>query len=112
MDKLGEQLSAAIRPTIALIFAVGACIAFFIGRLNSDQWIGLAVMVISYYFATKTAETAVTATQRRSPNRSTDVNVEGNLNVQPTPPTGPTPAQPTQSVRPVTNSARTRTRRR
>lgn len=106
MDKLGEQLSAAIRPTIALIFAIGACIAFFIGRLNSDQWIGLAVMVISYYFATKTAETAAVATQRRAPNRATDVNVEGNLNVQ------PTQAAPPTQPRPVTNSARTRTRRR
>lgn len=76
MNQLGEQLSTAIRPLLALIFAVTACAAFFFtDKLNADQWIGLAVMVLSYYFATKTAEVAA----RRAPNRATDVIIEGNV---------------------------------
>ena len=75
MDKLGEHLSSAVRPVIALMFAGVACAAFLIGRLNADQWLGLATMVIAFYFATKSMEVAT----KRAPNRSTDVNIEGNV---------------------------------
>lgn len=75
MDKLGDQLGAVIRPVIALVFTVVACWGFLIGLLNSDQWLGLGTVVITFYFAAKTAENA----SRRAPNRATDVNIEGNV---------------------------------
>lgn len=79
MDRLGDQLGAIVRPLIAVIFAIIACVAFMVGRLNADQWLGLATVVIAFYFAAKTAENA----SRRAPNRSTDVNVQqaDNVNV-------------------------------
>lgn len=75
MDNIGDILSNVVRPLIALVFAGVSCVAFLIDRLNADQWLGLATMVIAFYFATKTAENA----SKRAPNRATDVNIEGNV---------------------------------
>jgi len=71
MDNVGDKLSAVVRPLIAIIFGITACYAFLVGRLNPDQWLGLATAVIAFYFAAKTAENS----SRRAPNRATDVNV-------------------------------------
>lgn len=70
MEKLGEILGAIIRPLIALIFGTIACVAFLDNKLNADQWLGLATVVIAFYFAAKTAENA---------RRNQDVNIEGNV---------------------------------
>lgn len=77
---MSEQLSVVVRPLLAIMFGATACVAFLIDKLNTDQWMTLAGMVIGLYFAGKTAEVAL----KRAPARATDVNisnVEGNMNV-------------------------------
>lgn len=84
---IGEALKAVVQPSLALMFGGTACYAFLIERMDVNQWMTLAGVIIGSYFASKVAETATANASRRAPNRSTDVNVEGNLNVQPTQPT-------------------------
>lgn len=84
MIQLGDALKLVVQPLIAIIFSISACIAMFVGKLNADQWLGLATVVITFYFAGKVAETAAANANKRAPNRATDVvisNVEGDMNV-------------------------------
>lgn len=92
MNDIGDVLGKTVRPAIALLFAIVACAAFLMGALNADQWLGLATMAISFYFATKTAENAVQSLgrsgQRRATDSDTSVQVEqaDTVNVESAPP--------------------------
>lgn len=82
MDKIQDALKAVVQPALALMFGGTACYAFLIERMDVNQWMTLAGVIIGSYFASKIAETSTANAQRRAPNRATDItNVEGNVNV-------------------------------
>lgn len=78
---MGEALKAVVQPALALMFGGTACYAFIVGRMDVNQWMTLAGVIIGSYFASKIAETSTANAQRRAPNRSTDINVQQAENV-------------------------------
>lgn len=50
-----EQLRSLVRPLVTLLFALGVVAGFFVGKLSAEQFQSLAIMVISFWFVSRTA---------------------------------------------------------
>lgn len=51
-------MRALVRPAVTLLFSIGVVVGFFGGRLNSDQFLSIATVVISFWYASRSEEKA------------------------------------------------------
>lgn len=49
---------ALVRPAVTLLFSIGVVVGFFSGRLNSDQFLSIATVVITFWYASRSEEKA------------------------------------------------------
>lgn len=46
-------LRACVRPALTLLFGGAVVAGFFVGLLNADQFLGVAGLVIGYYYGSR-----------------------------------------------------------
>lgn len=50
-----KTVQGLTRPVVTLLFAVALVAGFFVGRISGDQFLPIAIAVVSYWFGSRQA---------------------------------------------------------
>lgn len=52
-----ETLSGMVRPVLAFAFAGAIIVGFFLAKINTDQFMGIAGLIVGFYFGVRSGQT-------------------------------------------------------
>lgn len=50
-----KAIQGATRPLITILFSLAVVLGFFLGRISGDQFLPIAISVVSYWFGSRPA---------------------------------------------------------